>query len=239
MLSPKIKSDIHELWRNFWASDIKNPLTAMEQITYLIMLKRLENQGLEGSLYWQRIKEYPGKMRVKLLSGPAFEWIKSLEENPEMMRDAVFGIHNPDLLDAAIKIIDRLFEPSRGEQIHGEIYEALLSEITEAGRSGQFYTPRQIIRAMCDLIEPQFGEEICDPACGAAGFLVGAYNHIRKNITGNDKLEFQADSAPVSIQGDYISDALGKLLRQPNLQGFDFDRTMVRLGWMDMVAARA
>jgi type I restriction enzyme M protein len=118
-----------------------------------------------------------------------------------------FIIPSPNLLASAMEIIDELFEPANyadlGDiyDVLGDIYEHLLSEIAEAGKNGQFRTPRHIIRAMCDLIDPQLGERTCDPACGTAGFLVLAYQHILKQRTNAEILEFEADSSPVHAYG--------------------------------------
>lgn len=261
MLSPKLKADIQKLWDAFWSGGISNPLTAIEQITYLVFLKRLEdldNDALrdgtrQHSLYdqrytlgdktfagddfrWSNIRQRTGDDLFAHMRGPVFDWLKEMEGgDKERMRDAVFLVPNVNLLTRAIGIIDGLFVSERNQDTLGDIYENLLKEIAVAGKNGQFRTPRHIIRAMCDVVDPQFGEEICDPACGTGGFLVNAYQHILKRHTSPDILRFAADGTPIDAIGDRLTPAQHQALRQNHFHGFDFDRTMVRLGWMNLV----
>jgi type I restriction enzyme M protein len=256
MLSQKLKADIRKLWDRFWSGGIANPLTAIEQITYLVFLKRLEeldNQNAreareanrphtsifdvpDGTTYrWSHIKQLPSEERLKHVRGPVFEWLKTIEGAEERMRDAVFVIPSANLLQGAIEIIDNLFVPSRNQDTLGDIYEMLLSEIAEAGKNGQFRTPRHIIRAMCDLVDPRYGERICDPACGTGGFIINAYQHILKSNTSPDILEFEANGTPLNLIGDLLTPEQHAELRRNHFYGFDFDRTMVRLGWMNAI----
>jgi type I restriction enzyme M protein len=261
MLAPRLKQSIDLLWNRFWSGGIANPLTAIEQITYLVFLKRLEDLDLErervareaGRSYaspyfgdandqhrWSNIRLMPAKERLDYIQAEVFRWLKNIPGVEDRMRDAVFIIPSSNLLTHAMEIIDELFDASNyadlGDiyDVLGDIYEYLLSEIAEAGKNGQFRTPRHIIRAMCDLIDPQLGERICDPACGTAGFLVLAYQHILKQYTNPQTLEFEADGSPVHAYGDQLSSDDFAELRRNHLYGFDFDRTMVRLGWMNM-----
>lgn len=266
MLSPKLKSEIRRLWDAFWSGGIANPLTAIEQITYLVFLKRLEdldNQRAReaqeagrayrsiyaltddqlkelnvdsGELFrWSHIKQMPGEERLRHVQGPVFEWMRMLDDAGDRMRDAVFVIASPNLLQRAIEIIDKIFVPSQSQDTLGDIYENLLAEIAEAGKNGQFRSPRHIIRAMCDLVDPQLGDRICDPACGTGGFLVNAYQHILKINTSDDILSFEADGTPLHLYGDKLTAEQHESLRRNHLYGWDFDRTMVRLGWMNMI----
>ena len=134
------------------------------------------------------------------------------------MREAVFVVPNARMLQDAIAIIDRLFIPERNQDTLGDIYEMLLSEIAQAGKNGQFRTPRHIIRLMVELTAPGPRDVICDPACGTAGFLVAA--------------------------GEYLREHRPEILRDPALRehfhhgmfhGFDFDNTMLRIGSMNML----
>lgn len=250
MLSPQLRADIRRLWDRFWSGGIANPLTAIEQITYLVFLKRLDALDQRrtdgGSIFdvpngetfrWRYIKQLPGEERLAHVRGPVFSWLKTIEGAEDRMRDAVFVIPNANLLTAAIEIIDELFIPSRNQDTLGDIYEHLLQEIAESGKNGQFRTPRHIIRAMCDLVDPQFGERICDPACGTGGFLINSYQHIIKSNTSRDPgmLQFEADGTPIDPPGDLLSAEQHEALRRNHFYGYDFDRTMVRLGWMNMI----
>jgi type I restriction enzyme M protein len=256
MLSIELKADIRRLWDSFWAGGIANPLTAIEQITYLVFLKRLEdldnyhvNEAMKiGQYYptifdnadfcrWSYIKQISGEVRLDHIQKKVFNWMKevAVEMGHEHMKDAIFVIPSPNLLDKAIEIIDDLFIPSQNQDTLGDIYEYLLSEIAEAGKNGQFRTPRHIIRAMIDLVDPQLGERIGDPACGTGGFLVNAYQHILKINTNGSTIRFEADGSQINAIGDLLTDEQKKNLRSNTLYGWDFDQTMVRLGWMNMV----
>ena len=276
MLSSKLKADIRALWDRFWSGGIANPLTAIEQITYLVFLKQLEdldNQRAReaqeagrvhqsifdnppkdpnapptdkptdkktkevdrATFRWSYIKELPSEERLNHVRSDVFDWLKTIPGVQDRMRDAVFVIPSPNLLEGAIKTIDKLFVPARNQDTLGDVYEMLLSEIAEAGKNGQFRTPRHIIRLMCDLVDPRIGDRICDPACGTAGFLVNAYQHILKSNTSPDILQFEADGTPLFAVGDQLTAAQHEQLRHNHFYGFDFDRTMVRLGWMNMI----
>jgi type I restriction enzyme M protein len=256
MLSIELKADIRRLWDSFWSGGIANPLTAIEQITYLVFLKRLEdldnyhvNEAMKiGQYYisifndadfcrWSYIKQISGEVRLDHIQKKVFNWMKevAVEMGFEYMKDAIFVIPSPNLLDKAIEIIDDLFIPSQNQDTLGDIYEYLLSEIAEAGKNGQFRTPRHIIRAMIDLVNPQLGERIADPACGTGGFLVNAYQHILKINTNDSIIRFEADGSQINAIGDLLTDEQKNNLRSNTLYGWDFDQTMVRLGWMNMV----
>ncbi|MCA9994252.1 MAG: SAM-dependent DNA methyltransferase [Anaerolineales bacterium] len=274
MLSPSLKADIRKLWDAFWAGGIANPLTAIEQITYLIFIKRLEDlddrrrgdaekaRRTHRSIYdfpkiegepvnekeerqkkwlgdayrWSHIRRLPSEERFNHMRGPVFDWLKQIEgDDKERMRDAVFLIPNANLLTKSVDILDKLFISERNQDTLGDVYEHLLQEIAVAGKNGQFRTPRHIIRAMCDLVNPQFGETVCDPACGTSGFLINAYQHLLEQHTSADILQYAADGTPLNLIGDKLSPEQHDDLRRNHFYGFDFDRTMVRLGWMNMI----
>ena len=274
MLSPSLKADIRKLWDAFWAGGIANPLTAIEQITYLIFIKRLEDlddkrqeeaeraKRVHRSIYdfpeiegepakereerqekwlgdayrWNHIRQLPSEERFIHVRGPVFDWLKQIwGDDKERMRDAVFLIPNANLLTKAVDILDKLFISERNQDTLGDVYEHLLKEIAVAGKNGQFRTPRHIIRAMCDLVNPQFGETVCDPACGTSGFLINAYQHLLEQHTSADILQYAADGTPLNLIGDQLTSEQHDELRRNHFHGFDFDRTMVRLGWMNMI----
>jgi len=273
VLSPQLKREIRQLWDYFWSGGIANPLAAIEQITYLVFLKRLEDLKpkdlvIPKEYRWSNFKHLSGDALLKRVRGEVFDWLRSLDtDDPQAqesksesseddadkkmrqkhqgrMSDAVFLIPNATLLRRAIDTIDKLFIPSRNQDTLGDIYEHLLGEIAEAGKNGQFRTPRHIIRVMCDLVNPQWNDRICDPACGTAGFLVNAYQHILKTHTDPAGLVFEADGTPFNLDDDVkrmdlvggnLSPEQDKYLRENALYGYDFDKTMVRLGWMNLI----
>jgi Type I restriction-modification system methyltransferase subunit len=230
MLDKELSAKVHYLWNLFRSAGSSNALSSLEQITYLIALKRLEalDQPSARKRTAKNIplpKAYPRWSEfIKLKSQQdKFEWFKNTafpylknltffgDAFHFSMLDAVFGISKPKLLVDAVNIIDELPFGDERVDVQGEIYESLLSQLSFAGKHGQFLTPRHIIQTIVELCDPQPGERICDPSAGTAGFLVSAYERLRKA---------QAD------KGD---------LNQEDFVGYDFDTTIVRLGLMNMM----
>ena len=162
------------------------------------------------------------------------------------MKNAVFMIAKPSLLVEAVKTIDEIFEEinkdseEKGQafqDIQGDVYEHLLAEIAQAGKNGQFRTPRHIIKLMAELVAPQLGHRIGDPACGTGGFLLGAYQYIVTQLAIKkgardlpvDEDGFQRTSVSASLTED------AKKILNESLWGYDFDSTMVRLGLMNLM----
>lgn len=160
------------------------------------------------------------------------------------MRNAVFIIPKPALLVEAISTIDEIFseiekDANHGGQtfqdIQGDVYEMLLSEIATAGKNGQFRTPRHIIKLVAELVEPQLGNRIADPACGTGGFLLGAYQYMVTQLDKNKKNLKPDEDGFIrnSISGRLTKEVSGIL--NDSLYGYDIDVTMVRLGLMNMM----
>jgi type I restriction enzyme M protein len=152
------------------------------------------------------------------------------------MKDAVFMIPKPSLLQEAVAIIDDLKISAQNRDTQGDIYEYLLSQLSTAGKNGQFRTPRHIIRMMIELVDPDINDRICDPACGTAGFLVNSYEHILKKYTSKDKIEEDPEGGYHNLLGDKITDPKHwDKLWTDTFYGYDFDTTMVRISLMNMV----
>jgi type I restriction enzyme M protein len=274
MLSATIKSDISSLWDKFWSGGIANPLTAIEQISYLLFMKRIDELDLKrkadseflGQKYtsifdgkdedgednqhmrWSYFKQLEGGEMLKHVQSKVFPFIKNLKNGnqvfSEHMKDAVFIIPKPSLLVEALNIIDNIYNEIEREQregqsfqdTQGDVYEHLLSEIASAGKNGQFRTPRHIIQMICSLVDPKLGEEICDPACGTGGFLLGAYQHILTNHTSEKYLEKDDNGIIRGLLGDKLTDERQwQQLREKTFYGYDFETTMVRLGLMNLM----
>ncbi len=262
--NPTLKSLINSLWNTLWSGGISNPLSAIEQITYLIFMKRLddmeakreadakfigenyasrfsgtyvpyvneaaypvdvsdnptENQEMQIALQnakqprpkeelrWSQFKRItPTEKMLEHVRYNVFPFIKSLNGTTspftKHMANAVFIIEKPTLLFEAINKIEEIFveierDANEGghtfQDIQGDVYEMLLSEIAQAGKNGQFRTPRHIIKLMAELVEPQLGHRIADPACGTAGFLLGAYQYILTDLVRKkDKKKLEKD----------------------------------------------
>jgi len=279
MLTPNMKSLINQLWDKFWSGGISNPLTAIEQISYLLFMRRLDELDTKqksdaeftgdkyvsmfsgkfkipnsdetvdkATLRWSHFKQMEGGEMLRHMQTKIFPFIKQLNGSntafARHMEDAVFIIPKASLLVEAVSIIDRLYEDiekqmQAGQMFHdtqGDMYEFLLGEIAQAGKNGQFRTPRHIIQLMCELVAPKLPESICDPACGTAGFLLGAYQHILTQHTSKEQLFTDENGFTRGTLGDKITDErLWKQLKEKTFFGYDFDSTMVRIGLMNLI----
>lgn len=260
MLAQELKGKITRLWDKFWAGGLANPLTAIEQISYLIFMKRLEDldnsemkraearkekytsvfEGQEDCR-WSHWKHFNADDMMTHVRDKVFPFLKNIKKGEDgefskQMQDAVFLIPKPSLLQEAVSIVDELNITARNQDTQGDIYEFLLSELNQAGKAGQFRTPRHIIRMMVELLNPQIGEKICDPACGTAGFLINAYQQILKVNTSSDLIKYDAEGVAYNLIGDKIVDKKHwDIIRRHTLYGFDFDPTMVRIASMNMI----
>ena len=279
--NPILKSLIDKLWNNFWSGGISNPLTAIEQITYLIFMKRLDdleakrerdaeftgekydsrfkgkfkvpgsNESInKEKLRWSQFKRMPATEMLLHVQTRVFPFLKTLNSDlspfTKSMENAVFIMPKPSLLVEAINIIEQIFieiekDATEGGQafqdIQGDVYEMLLSEIASAGKNGQFRTPRHIIKLMAELVEPQLGQRIADPACGTGGFLLGAYQYMLTDLVRKKnpkKLARDEDGFERSTMSAALTEKVRKTLND-SLYGFDIDTTMVRLGAMNMM----
>ena len=286
--NPELKSKIDQLWNKFWSGGISNPLTAIEQITYLLFMKRLDEldqkrladaewtgenyaSKFEGSwippeyrsqqepkrfaidkrsLRWSEFKRMQAEEMLQHVQGKVFPFLKDLngaESNfTHHMKNAVFIIPKPALLVEAVKTIDDIFavmeRDSREngqafQDIQGDVYEMLLSEIATAGKNGQFRTPRHIIKLMADLVQPQLGHKIADPACGSGGFLLGAYQYIVTQLAikaGSKDLTPDEDGFVRTSVAAALTEKAQAILAS-SLWGYDIDATMVRLGLMNLM----
>lgn len=286
--NPELKGKIDQLWDKFWSGGISNPLTAIEQITYLLFMKRVDEldqkkqadaewtgepytSKFEGtwipleyrnqenpeqyaiakqSLRWSEFKRMQAEEMLNHVQGRVFPFLKDLngaESNfSHHMKNAVFIIPKPGLLVEAVKTIDEIFEvmerdcQEKGQafqDIQGDVYEMLLSEIATAGKNGQFRTPRHVIKLMTDLVQPQLGHRIADPACGTGGFLLGAYQYIVTQLAkkaGAMALPPDEDGFIRTSVAAGLTETVQGIL-QSCLAGYDIDGTMVRLGLMNLM----
>lgn len=241
VITGELKSKIDQVWNAFWSGGISNPLEVIEQITYLLFIRRLddiqtlkEKQArftggviedpvfLPGQVHlrWSRFKNDDAEVMFKLVANKVFPFLRGLGGDgstySEHMSDARFTIPSAALLSKVVDMLDEL--PMEGRDTKGDLYEYLLSKIASAGVNGQFRTPRHIIKLMVDMTAPQPDDEICDPACGTAGFLISA-------------AEFVYDQHP-SVRTDT---AQRRHYHASMFHGYDFDSTMLRIGSMNML----
>ena len=240
-MDSEIKNIIDRIWTTFWAGGVTNPLTVIEQITYLLFIKSLDENEIKNekndvllggtgkrifdsehqNCRWSKFKDYPAEKMFKVMSEDVFPFIKNLAKDKnsgyaKYMEDAMFIIPTPIMLQKVITQMDKL--PSKDRDEKGDIYEYLLSKLSTAGVNGQFRTPRHIIRMIVELMKPTPEDIIVDPACGTAGFLVEAGEYLRRNK--NDL---------------FLSQNLTEHFNNTMFYGFDMDRTMLRIGAMNLM----
>lgn len=268
MLNTTLKSSINRLWDKFWSGGISNPLTAIEQISYLLFMKRLDEldtkkkhdseftgesyesifEGGNSEMRWSHFRHMEGGEMLTHLQAKVFPFLKTLgsEEShfAKHMGNAVFIISKPSLLVEAVNIIDEIFEEIATQELNGQgfqdtqgdLYEYLLSEITSAGKLGQFRTPRHIIQLICELVDPKLGDTICDPACGTGGFLLGAYQHILTAHTSKAHRKVDENGLTRGLLGDKLtSEKQWTHLKEKTFYGYDMDESMVRIGLMNLM----
>lgn len=258
MLESELKSKINLLWDKFWSGGISNPLQAIEQMSYLIFMKRLEdeevlreqNAKLSGEKYkplfdghedckWSVWTEYSGEKMLSHVRDKVFPFLRNLGGEGSLysayMKDAVFIIPNPSLLVEAVRIINSMHIKEQNRDAKGDLYEYLLSELKTAGKNGQFRTPRHIIKMMVQIVNPKIGDTICDPACGTAGFLIEAYEHILRTNTSQELIKKDTEGNEYNFKGDKLTETQWEILKETTLHGFDIDQTMVRISLMNLM----
>ena len=252
MLDQELKSKINLLWNKFWSGGISNPLHAIEQMSYLIFMKRLEDQDLlreqnakirgekfvsifPGRKYrWSVWTEYPAQKMLEHVRDEVFPFMRKLNGGGKTtyaryMKNSTFSIPTASLLTEAVKIINDMHIKEQNRDTKGDLYEYLLKGLKTAGKNGQFRTPRHIIKMMVELLNPKFGEKICDPACGTAGFLVSAFEHVLKENTSVDLVKEN------NYAGDKLNENQWRVLRESTLYGYDFDDVMLKVSLMNLM----
>ena len=248
MVTGELKSQIDRIWNDFWSGGISNPLEVIEQLTYLLFVKRLDDlQTLEenranrlgeplgrtifpegnddkdrphADLRWSRFKHFAPADMYEVVGEHLFPFLRTLGGE-----GSTYATHMRDARftiptpSLLAKAVDGLDGvPMVDRDTKGDVYEYMLSKIASAGQNGQFRTPRHIIQLMVEMMQPGPKDVICDPAAGTCGFLVAA--------------------------GEYVREHHPEVLRDPRLQkhfheemfnGFDFDNTMLRIGSMNML----
>ncbi|GMV83794.1 MAG: hypothetical protein AMXMBFR7_49780 [Planctomycetota bacterium] len=248
MVTGEIRSQIDRIWDAFWAGGISNPLEVIEQITYLLFIRRLdelhtleelkanrlkrplerpvfpkgkdEKKRAYEDLRWSRFKNFDPKDMYTVLAEHVFPFLRTLGGD-----NSTYAHHMKDarftIPTPALlaKVVDLIDHvPMEDRDTKGDLYEYMLGKIATAGQNGQFRTPRHVIRLMVELVAPTPKDVVCDPACGTSGFLVAV--------------------------GEYLRERHAKALLDPKtnrhfhrelFHGFDFDNTMLRIGSMNML----
>ncbi|HNP58288.1 MAG TPA: class I SAM-dependent DNA methyltransferase [Gordonia sp. (in: high G+C Gram-positive bacteria)] len=241
MITGEQKRKVDAVWDAFWTGGISNPLEVMEQITYLLFIRGLDDEQanalnkanltgrpIEGNpfpvdrdeLRWSVFKNLAPAEMFRVVDEEVFPFIKSMRDEEStfshFMKDARLAIPNAAML---ARVVDRLDElEMRDLDTKGDIYEYMLAKIAAAGQNGQFRTPRHIIKLMVDMMAPTPQDVIVDPASGTCGFLVAATEYMREH----HRAEINSGAG-----FDHFHNRM--------FHGFDFDNTMLRIGSMNML----
>ena len=205
MITGALKNQVDKLWLEFWQGGISNPLSVIEQITFLMFLRlfdiaetREEKKAArlgkpfkghfdadQQQLRWQNLLKLGGDALLKTVRDEVFPHMREIAGTGSTfgryMADAQLLIQKPSLLVKAMELIEKL--PIDRGDLKGDIYEYMLSKLNIAGQNGQFRTPPHIRRLMVDLVEPKPDWTIGDPACGTAGFLVAVMEYLQETYT--------------------------------------------------------
>ena len=246
MITGELKNKVDKLWEMFWTGGLTNPLDLIEQITYLMFIRDLDQTDNTRSkesvmlgipytsmfvgkehLKWSVLRDKPADVMYQTMQAEVFPFIKELNGNSgtyaKYMADAIFKVPTPQLLEKIITSLDDMYAyidklPDK-QDARGDLYEYMLSKLSTAGTNGQFRTPRHIIRMIVELLDLQPGDTICDPACGTSGFLVAAGEYLKEHYL-NEIFYSKENKA-------HYDSAM--------FTGFDMDRTMLRIGAMNMM----
>ena len=245
MITGEIKNKVDKIWLDIWAGGITQPLTVIEQLTYLMFIRSLDEKEIENerieklggsvpkkifpqtpegqALRWSKFKDRDAREIYNIIGQQVFPFIKSLNGNAtsafsRYMEDAMFLLPTPQVLQKVITGLEELYEYDiKDRDMQGDLYEYMLSKLSVAGQNGQFRTPKHIRDMMVRLVAPTPDDRICDPACGTAGFLVSAAEYIRQRYESTMTADQWA-----CFEGDMYT-------------GFDTDRTMLRLSAMNLM----
>lgn len=255
MITNQLKNDIDKLWTEFWTGGITNPLTVIEQISFLMFARLLDidetrHEKLAGrtgksphknfgpdqqNLRWKNWSEYGGEEMLSHVRAQVFPHLRDLGGKNttfgEYMKDATCLIPTARLLVSAITQISLL--PLGNSDIKGDLYEYMLSKLSTAGINGQFRTPRHIIKLMVEILDPKPTEVVGDPACGTAGFLVGSMEYLRRKYSSPELVETFEDGSK-GYPGDLL-EPYREHIQSGLFHGFDFDVTMLRIAAMNLM----
>ena len=243
MITGELKNRIDGIWDIFWSSGMTNPLTVIEQITYLMFIKILDDNELRKeanaaafdmevvdpvfdavhqNCRWHIFRHYDADAMYQNMTERVFPFIKNeLHAGRDTafakyMKDALFIVPTARVLVRVVDALDSL--DLNNKDIMGDVYEYLLSQIAQSGTNGQFRTPRHIIKMMVDLMKPSVDDIICDPAMGSAGFICAAAQFVSEH--------YATELMKAENKKHYTNTMFS---------GFDTDQTMLRIGAMNMM----
>ena len=256
-LREEFKSKVSRLNDYLWGAGLKDPVTRIQQISFLFFLKMLEEQdiamekeekltgrdhksifeGKNEKFRWSRWREKTGDALYKFVRDEVFPFIDELHNGHSNIRQIFHGakllIPDEVTLKRTVEIIDTIEFSNLDTDIKGDLYESLLASIESAGELGQFLTPRHIVRAIIEMVNPKIGETIFDPACGSAGFLITSYEWLKYKNSDKKNIE-ERDGREIGY-GDKLNKDQWQFLTTKTFHGYDVDPEMTRLALMNLV----
>lgn len=246
--SSGLRQKVDQLMNILWAGGVNNPMDSIEQLSYLIFLRLLtERDEIMATLDKKYARIFSGQwakfawgnfvtLTGDQLFNAARDAIEKLHELPGLsdtgkllFQRATLKVYDRPTLRAVIQEINEMdLAPHNDVDLKGDMYEYLLSKLSQSGTNGQFRTPRHVIDLIVALVNPEPRHRICDPACGTAGFLISAYNHILHQHTK------PADLARGLLDGSQLKPAQWKFLEEHAFTGYDNDANMVKIAILNL-----
>lgn len=245
MLTGKLKNQVDEIWEVFWTGGVTNPISVIEQFTYLLFIRRLdeihtsrERQAMlletdieqpifateQANYRWNKFKNLDPQVMFELVKDRIFPFIKTINGEDttfaKHMSDAIFMIPKAQVLDKVVNLIDKI--PMDDRDTKGDLYEYMLSKLQSSGTNGQFRTPRHIIQMMVEMTQPKLdgnkSDIICDPASGTCGFLMASEEYVRKQF-----------------ENELMKPENSEHFHNNMFNAYDFDQHMLRIGAMNLM----
>ncbi|MDB4719229.1 N-6 DNA methylase, partial [Akkermansiaceae bacterium] len=255
-VATSLKKQIDALWLEFHSGGITNPITVIEQMSYLMFARLLDLTETRNEkraarlkkddfnrifsktqqhLRWSQFKQLSGDVMLEVVRDDFFPFLRTeIQQHSALgkfLEDANCLIPSGSLLVRAVNAIEEL--PLNQGDTKGDLYEYLLSKLSTAGIAGQFRTPRHIIRAMNEIIDLKPTETICDPACGTGGFLIGTMEYLKERYSTASLVETDSEGNK-HYPGDLL-EPYREHIQTDMMHGFDFDATMLRIAAMNLL----
>ena len=246
MITGELKSQVDKIWDAFWTGGISNPISVIEQFTYLLFIRRLDELQLleekkantvgipmkniiftpkQKALRWNSFKNKDPETMFELFTKPTVDEMTVFDHMKQVGNTVgVFAefMSKANFIIATPRLLDQVVQlidkiDMNDRDTKGDLYEYMLSKIASAGTNGQFRTPRHIIKMMVDMVQPKKDDVICDPSSGTAGFLVAAGEYFRDN---HKEL--------------FLEKGFRKHFNNEMFNGIEIDATMIRIGAMNL-----
>lgn len=262
MTKDELLKTVDRLADKFFANGIVAPTAYIEQISFLFFAKMLEEQENDRiqaakmmkksykSIFGGKNEKFRWSVWSKMTDTQSmFKFVRDelitffqsgIEDNEDVKRffqEVRFLIPDAVLLSEVVDIISKIEFNKIDTDVKGDMYEHLTSRLATAGRIGSFRTPRHIIRTIVKMVDPKLGQTICDPACGTAGFLLAAYEHIKSQNSKTTLEEVTSENGDKyqKGKGDLLGEKDWDILQGNTFWGFDVSPDSIKIAIMNML----